>query len=64
MAVTTTAADSWVCLTCAYVYDEAEGDPGTGLPPGTRWIELPEDWRCPDCGTGKHDFERIEEPAR
>jgi rubredoxin len=25
--------------------------------PGTRWEDVPEDWICPDCATGKHDFE-------
>ena len=25
--------------------------------PGTRWEDVPDDWICPDCGTGKQDFE-------
>jgi rubredoxin len=47
----------WMCLTCGHVYDEAEGDPQSGFPPGTRFEDLPLSWRCPDCGAGKEDFE-------
>jgi rubredoxin len=46
-----------MCLTCGHIYDEAEGDPETGHPPGTRFEDLPLSWRCPDCGSGKEDFE-------
>lgn len=37
------------CPNCSYVYDEAAGCPREGYAPGTRWVELPEDWPCPDC---------------
>ncbi len=50
----------WMCLTCGYVYDEAVGDPDGGLPPGTRWADVPLSWRCPDCGAGKEDFDMAE----
>ncbi len=59
--MTTTTTENWICRTCAYVYDEAEGD-AAGLPPGTRWPEVPDDWTCPDCGAHKHDFDRMEPP--
>ncbi len=49
----------WMCLSCGHVYDEAEGDPGHGFPPGTRFEDLPLSWRCPDCGAGKEDFEPV-----
>ena len=42
-----------------FVYDEAKGLPDVGIPPGTRWEDVPEDWLCPDCGVGKEDFELI-----
>ncbi|MDX9708992.1 rubredoxin [Trichloromonas acetexigens] len=48
---------SYRCVICGYIYDPAEGDPGNGVPPGTPFAELPEDWVCPQCGAGKEDFE-------
>ncbi|WP_207002985.1 rubredoxin [Trinickia mobilis] len=33
------------------------GLPEAGIAPGTRWEDVPGDWICPDCATGKHDFE-------
>ena len=38
-----------VCSICSYTYDEAKGIPEAGIAPGTRWEDLPEDWRCPWC---------------
>ena len=49
------------CPGCGYVYDEQAGHPREGLPAGTAWADVPEDWCCPDCGVrDKADFERIE----
>ncbi|MGD8429432.1 MAG: FAD-dependent oxidoreductase [Ectothiorhodospiraceae bacterium] len=50
----------WLCIICGFIYDEAEGWPDDGIPPGTRWEDVPEDWVCPECGVGKADFEMIE----
>lgn len=50
--------DSYVCLVCGYVYDPAEGDPDNGVPAGTAWDKVPEDWVCPLCGVGKDQFEK------
>ncbi|WP_439951049.1 rubredoxin [Sphingopyxis granuli] len=50
----------WHCVTCGHIYDEAVGDPATGLPPGTRWSDVPADWYCPDCGATKEDYERLD----
>ena len=47
----------YVCLTCGYVYDPAEGDPDSGIAPGTAFDDIPEDWACPVCGATKGDFE-------
>lgn len=44
------------CEVCGHIYDEAEGDPDADIAPGTRWEDVPEDWRCPDCRVGKEDF--------
>jgi rubredoxin len=51
----------WVCSVCDYEYVEGAGDPATGIPPGTRFEDLPDDWRCPDCGAGKEAFVRAGE---
>ncbi|XSG86295.1 MAG: rubredoxin [Methylohalobius sp. ZOD2] len=51
----------YVCVVCGYIYDEAEGDPDGGLPPGTRFEDIPDDWICPECGSSKDDFELLEE---
>ena len=59
MTMTATVLRKWMCLTCGHVYDEAEGDPDAGFPPGTRFEDLPLSWHCPDCGSGKEDFEPL-----
>lgn len=46
----------YVCDVCGYVYDPAEGDSIAGIPAGTGFDDLPEDWVCPVCGAGKEDF--------
>jgi rubredoxin len=52
---------SYRCPDCGYLYDEAEGDPHEGYPPGTLFVQLPEDFVCPDCAVrGKQDFVRVE----
>lgn len=50
----------WMCVNCGYIYDEATGDPQGGIPPGTKWDDIPDDWRCPDCGLLKAEFEMVE----
>ncbi len=52
--------DKYQCTACTYVYDPEVGDPEGGIPPGTRFEDLPEDWVCPLCGVGKDMFEKIE----
>lgn len=51
---------SEVCIPCDYVYDSAEGDPDSGISPGTPVEDLPEDGECPICGVGKDQFEKID----
>jgi len=51
----------WVCTSCGFVYDPAEGDPDGGVPPGTAFDDIPDDWFCPVCGARKSDFEPYEE---
>ena len=49
----------WECIVCGLIYDEKEGWPDDGIPAGTKWSDVPDDWLCPDCGVGKDDFELI-----
>jgi len=51
--------DKYTCTICGYVYDPAIGDPGNGIPAGTAFADLPEDWTCPDCGAAKDLFEKM-----
>jgi rubredoxin len=46
----------YACTVCAYGYHPLKGDPENGVPPGTAFEDLPDDWRCPWCGAGKADF--------
>lgn len=50
------AWQTYICHACGYLYDEALGDPDSGLAPGTRFADIPEDWACPLCGVTKSDF--------
>ena len=50
---------TWMCLLCGYLYDEAQGIPEEGIPAGTRWEDVPPNWACPECGARKEDFEMV-----
>lgn len=50
----------YVCDVCGYVYDPAKGDPDNGVPAGTAFEALPDDWSCPECGAGKSEFSPME----
>ena len=56
----TPAFRSYMCLICGFIYDESEVSPEEGLPPGTRWDDVPINWVCPECEARKEDFEMIE----
>lgn len=51
----------WQCRFCSHIYDEAEGDPENGVPPGTKMEDIPGTWFCPDCGATKDDYDLIED---
>ncbi|HEY8570218.1 FAD-dependent oxidoreductase [Microbulbifer sp.] len=55
----TAAGRIWECMVCGWVYDEARGAPEEGIPAGTRWEDIPDDWTCPECGVGKEDFDMV-----
>ncbi|WP_048147756.1 rubredoxin [Palaeococcus ferrophilus] len=50
----------WKCIVCGYIYDEDAGDEDSGVAPGTKFEDLPDDWVCPLCGAPKDMFEKIE----
>lgn len=57
VAATQAATGRYQCTDCGYIYDEAEGCPREGFPAGTRWVQIPAHWACPDCAVReKPDF--------
>ncbi len=51
---------TYMCVICSFVYDEARGLPEEGIPSNTMWDDVPLNWKCPECGAGKEDFEMVE----
>jgi rubredoxin len=51
------------CRLCGYIYSPLRGEPHNGIPAGTAFEDLPEDYLCPVCGqqgkgrVGKWGFE-------
>ncbi len=45
---------TWMCLICGWIYDEAAGLPDEGIAPGTRWQDIP-----PEL-----DMSRVRSPER
>lgn len=50
----------YVCANCGYIYDPAEGDPLSNVPPGTPFEQLPDGWVCPLCYAGKDVFDALD----
>lgn len=50
----------WLCKICGFIYDEEQGDPDSGIQPGTKFEDIPNDWVCPVCGASKEDLESWE----
>ena len=46
-----------ICSSRGWILDERVGDPETGIAPGTRLVEFPSDWSCPECRAGLAEFE-------
>ena len=49
-------ASRHICRGCYYIYDAAVGVPQDAIAPATAFVDIPPQWRCPDCGTGKTTF--------
>ena len=54
------AFNTYVCIVCGFIYDEAAGRPEDKIAAGTRWADVPAEWTCADCGVAKADFEMVE----
>lgn len=54
---TNSEAKDWACQICGWVYEEAKGDPVGEIAPGTKWVDLPDNWVCPECGSCQEEFE-------
>ena len=54
------SAGRWICQSCAYLYDPALGDAARGIPAGTPFENLPDDWICPVCGARRCQFAAME----
>lgn len=67
MTTPTDGRGAWrkfICLACGYIYDEEFGDPEDGLPAGTRFEDIPDDWQCPLCGVKKAILNPMTTPKR
>jgi rubredoxin len=51
----------YMCDVCQWIYDPEIGDPDNGVPAGTAWEDVPDDWVCPECGVGKEMFSELED---
>jgi glutamate synthase domain-containing protein 2/rubredoxin len=46
---------TYLCDLCSHIYDEAKE--------GCAWSDLPDDWTCPVCGSGRNSFSPNEKAA-
>lgn len=53
----------WLCVPCGYIYDPVIGDEEDGIKAGTEFQDIPDNWRCPECGVTKADFVPIDNNA-
>lgn len=51
--------EHYICAICGYVYRPEDGDLAIGIPPGTPFSDLPDDYRCPICNAGKDYFKPL-----
>ena len=49
--------EKYECGVCKYIYNPKTGNEKAGIPPGTDFEDLPDDWVCPVCGESKDVFE-------
>ena len=51
----------YICNVCNWVYDPEVGDLDSGIVPGTKFEDIPDDWSCPLCGVTKEDFSEYDD---
>jgi rubredoxin len=51
--------ENYICVNCGYVYEPEAGDPENGIPSGTPFKDLPEEWVCPVCYAEKEKFDLL-----
>ncbi|WP_417260332.1 [NiFe]-hydrogenase assembly chaperone HybE [Celeribacter sp.] len=51
------------CKICWTPYDPQEGDDTRSILPGTPFLALPDDWKCPNCDAPKEQFLVSEDPG-
>ena len=49
----------WKCTICGWIYDPKYGLPEKNIKPGTSFEDIPEDFRCPECGAMKKWFKEL-----
>jgi rubredoxin len=52
--------NSYRCTICGHIYFPEEGEPSMGIPPGTAFEDLPDDFICPICGASKDEYQLYE----
>jgi rubredoxin len=50
----------YICANCGYIYDPKKGDDFGGIPAGTAFENLPDDWVCPMCYVTKEQFDPLD----
>ncbi len=48
--------EKYKCSVCGFIYEPKEGHQESGVTPGTKFEQIPENWTCPVCGAGKEAF--------
>jgi len=51
--------DKYICGICATIYNPELGTPDENIAPGTAFEDLPDDWRCPICGSSQDKFTKL-----
>ena len=51
--MTTDDGPAWICESCGFIYDPADGDPDGGIPAGTAFEDIPSDWFCPSAAPAR-----------
>lgn len=54
-----TKLNRYECRTCGYIYEPTDGDPYRKIQVGTAFEDIPDEWGCPVCQSGKGRFKSI-----